>query len=93
MDQGSQELRRAAAEAFRQAIAQLEVTLQSPGEITDPTPASPDNTKPENAKPQTDSASANPTFNLDALADAAADIEQFIQAKTQTQTETSESEE
>jgi hypothetical protein len=84
MDQGSQELRRAAAEAFMQAIAQLETTLQSPGETPDPTPASLDPT-------QQQSDSADLAFGLDALADAAADIEQFIQA--QTQSEPSESKE
>jgi Tfp pilus assembly protein PilE len=78
MDQGSQELRRAAAEAFMQAIAQLETTLQLPNEVTDPTTAS-----PRNAQQQADS--ANSTFDLNALADAAADIEQFIQAQTPTQ--------
>ncbi|NJL35676.1 MAG: hypothetical protein HC899_02180 [Leptolyngbyaceae cyanobacterium SM1_4_3] len=76
MDQGAQELRRAAAEAFMQAIAQLETTLQSPSETTDPTPASLNSTKQ-----QPDSADL--AFGLDALADAAADIEQFIQAQTQ----------
>ncbi|NJN58801.1 MAG: hypothetical protein HC879_15545 [Leptolyngbyaceae cyanobacterium SL_5_9] len=76
MDQGSQELRRAAAEAFMQAIAQLETTLQSPSETTDPTPAPLDSTQQQSDR-------VEPAFGLDALADAAADIEQFIQAQTQ----------
>ncbi|MBD1869891.1 hypothetical protein H6F93_15460 [Leptolyngbya sp. FACHB-671] len=86
MDQGSQELRRAAAKAFEQAIAQLETTLQLPNEVTDLTTS-----PPENAKQQADS--ANSPFDLDALADAAADIEQFIQAKTQLPNEPPESKE
>lgn len=78
MDHGSQELRRAAEEAFMQAIAQLETTLQLPDEVTDPSTASPKIT-------QQPTDSANSTFDLSALADAAADIEQFIQAQTPTQ--------
>jgi hypothetical protein len=78
MDHGSQELRRAAEEAFMQAIAQLETTLQLPDEVTDPPTASPKIT-------QQPADSANSTFDLSALADAAADIEQFIQAQTPTQ--------
>lgn len=86
MDQGSQELRRAAAKAFEQAIAQLETTLQLPDEDPDLTTS-----PPKNAKQQADS--ANSAFDLDALADAAADIEQFIQAKTQLPNEPPESKE
>lgn len=78
MDQGSQELRRAAAEAFMQAIAQLETTLQLPEEVPDPTI-----TSPQNAQQQADT--DNSTFDLNALADAAADIEQFIQAQSPTE--------
>jgi hypothetical protein len=86
MDQGSQELRRAAAEAFMQAIAQLETTLGSPAtETAGPVaPATQSATQANNTKASSTDANGTPSkFDLDALADAAADIEQFIQTQTQ----------
>ena len=72
----AQELRRAAAEAFMQAIAELETSLLSSKQVTDSAIVPSDD-----AKQQADN--ADPKFDLDALADAAADIEQFIQARSQ----------
>lgn len=68
MDQSQRELRHSAAAAFLESLEQLERQLQSAAEA------------PAEAERQ---ASGAETIDLDDLADAAADIEQFIQAQQQ----------
>lgn len=71
MDQCQQELRRAAAKAFRESLDQLEETFQ---------PAQP----PANSvrkQPQSDSPAA--CFDMESFEQAVADIEQFIQQPNQ----------
>ncbi|HEY9698443.1 MAG TPA: hypothetical protein V6D10_14355 [Trichocoleus sp.] len=80
MDQHQQELRRAALEAFMASLEQLEDAMESSHlETADVLPTL------DRALPKTEPLAASnlDALNLDALAleAAAADIEQFIQAK------------
>jgi hypothetical protein len=73
MGQPQQDIRRAAAEAFKQSLDQLQQTLESTQEPSKP----PQTPRPEpTPKPVTD---RSVPFDLSAWEEAIADIEQFIQ--------------
>ncbi len=74
MGQPQHEIRRAAAEAFKQSLDQLQQTLESPQELSKSTFSRPE--------PATQPPSEHPaTFDLEVWEEAIADIEQFIQQR------------
>lgn len=78
MDQHQRDLRSAATRAFMESLSQLQETLQTAED--QPVPPAPQ-AQPVPVSP----AEADPGFDLDNLEQAIADIEEFIQARRQTQ--------
>ncbi len=74
MGQPQHEIRRAAAEAFKQSLDQLQQTLESPQELSQSHFSRPE--------PAAQTPSDRPTkFDLGVWEEAIADIEQFIQQR------------
>ena len=91
MNQHQQELRQAAAEAFIESLNQLQETLQVPAVVSTSSaaiyssnhPADPNLVNHPASSPAERHPKTSGSFDLSSFEQAAADIEQFIQAKEQ----------
>lgn len=73
MNPSQQELRRAAAKAFMESLDQLGTSLTSAEEPLEPTSAT------QKTTAETEAIANSKTISVEALEEAVADIEQFIQ--------------